>query len=61
MADNKAEQEVTLHEAAVRLIEGTRGAESLNDVGRIRDRDWGDLLAEESGIDRETVRSITGD
>jgi hypothetical protein len=52
--------EVVLHEAAAQLIDATPGAENLADVGRIRERDWGDLLAEETGLSRPLVRAVTG-
>jgi hypothetical protein len=50
--------ELVLIEAAQRLIERTKGAQSVRDVERITRRSKGDLLADESGLDREVVRQI---
>lgn len=52
-------QDVQLAEAATRLIQGTPEANNLKEMGRIRDADPGDLLAEESGLDSGTVRLHT--
>lgn len=52
--------EVTLHEAAARLIAETQGATNLDDVERLHGCPFGLLLAEATGIDREIVRHITG-
>jgi hypothetical protein len=51
--------ELRLHEAAVRLIESTPHARTLDDVARIRGTDWVVLLSVETGMDPETVRSTT--
>lgn len=48
--------EAHLHEVAIRLIEDTPGAKTLNDVSRIRGgKPLAELLSEASGIDVATV------
>jgi hypothetical protein len=51
--------ETELHEAAMRLIDATEGANTLGEVGRLRGASWTRLLAEESGVDHETVLRVT--
>ena len=52
--------EAELFAASKRLVSDTPGARDLDDVARIADRPYGDLLAEATGIDRAYVRLITG-
>jgi hypothetical protein len=48
-------------EAAEQLMAATPGAASLADAGRLRGRDWRDLMAELSGLPRPLVGVLTGE
>src|SRR5262249_41692483 len=50
-----------LIEGAEQLMTATPGAADLADAGRIRGRDWRDLLAELSGLPRPLVGVLTGE
>ncbi len=57
MTEGLTDQELALHQAAIRLINATDGAASLRDVGRIRGTDWVVLLAEEAAIPLDVTRA----
>ncbi|MCZ7526593.1 MAG: hypothetical protein M5U14_09600 [Acidimicrobiia bacterium] len=50
--------EAMLHDAAVRLIHSTPGAQNLNDVSRLHGRPFEELLAEETALPIDQVVRI---
>jgi len=51
---------LTVHRAAVELIESTKGARTLDDVARLRGAPWGPLIVAVTGIPVDRVKVVTG-
>ena len=52
------QKDAEIHRAAVRLLESTPDAATLDEVTERRGTDWRDLLAEESGLPVEEIRAF---
>jgi hypothetical protein len=52
------EVETAIEQAAIRLVDATDGAKTLDDVARIHGRPAEELLVIETGFDAATVRLI---